>query len=51
MERAPVAATVDHSKSPRWPVGSGARLAHALLLVALLAMTRIVGFVLLARIT
>ncbi|HEY3588122.1 MAG TPA: CPBP family intramembrane glutamic endopeptidase, partial [Myxococcaceae bacterium] len=32
-------------------MGSGARLAHALLLVALLALTRIVGFVLLAWIT
>ena len=35
----------------RWPVGSGARLAHALLLVALLAMTRALGFLLLARVT
>ena len=38
-------------RNARWPVGSGARLAHALLLVALLAMTRIIGFVLLARVT
>ena len=39
------------SSTARWPVGSGARLAHALLLVVLLAMTRVVGFLLLARIT
>lgn len=39
------------SRTARWPVGSGARLAHALLLIALLAATRIVGFVLLARAT
>ncbi len=39
------------SSTARWPVGGGARLAHALLLVALLAMTRVVGFLLLARIT
>jgi hypothetical protein len=39
------------ARTARWPVGSGARLAHALLLVALLAMTRVIGFVLLARVT
>ena len=39
------------SSTARWPVGSGARLAHALLLVVLLATTRVVGFLLLARIT
>jgi membrane protease YdiL (CAAX protease family) len=49
MELAP-AAPVPSSK-PRWELGSGARLAHALLLVALLAMTRVVGFVFLARVT
>jgi membrane protease YdiL (CAAX protease family) len=46
----PVALSVAPSTA-RWPVGSGARLAHAVLLIALLAMTRVVGFVLLARIT
>ena len=35
----------------RWPLGSGARLAHALLLVALLAMTRVIGFTVLGRVT
>ena len=51
MERSgPVAASTP-SGAARWPLGSGARLAHAVLLVALLAMTRILGFVLLARIT
>jgi membrane protease YdiL (CAAX protease family) len=49
MELAP--AEPDRSSKPRWELGSGARLAHALLLVALLAMTRVVGFVLLARVT
>lgn len=39
------------TSTARWPVGSGARLAHALLLVALLAATRIVGFLFLARAT
>src|SRR5678815_1641417 len=39
------------SSTARWPLGSGARLAHALLLVVLLAMTRVVGFLLLARVT
>ena len=51
MELAPAATGPDGSTGPRWPVGSGARLAHALLLVALLAMTRVVGFVLLTRVT
>jgi len=51
MELDPAPASPDPSTSPRWPVGSGARLAHALLLVALLAMTRVVGFVVLARLT
>lgn len=37
--------------TPRWPLGSGARLLHALLLVALLAMTRVLGFLALARLT
>ena len=46
----PVALSVAPSTA-RWPVGSGARLAQAVLLIALLAMTRVVGFVLLARIT
>ena len=45
------AATEERSSNARWPLGSGARLAHALLLVALLAMTRVVGFLLLARVT
>jgi membrane protease YdiL (CAAX protease family) len=49
MELAP--ATPDLSTRPRWEVGSGARLAHALLLVALLAMTRVIGFILLTRVT
>jgi membrane protease YdiL (CAAX protease family) len=35
----------------RWPPGSAPRLGHALFLVALLAMTRILGFSVLARVT
>jgi membrane protease YdiL (CAAX protease family) len=38
-------------RTARWPVGSGGRLAHALLLVVLLATTRVIGFVVLARVT
>jgi len=49
MELAPAAPV--RSTKPRWELGTGARLAHALLLVALLALTRVVGFVLLARVT
>ena len=51
MALARAAATQERSSTPRWAVGSGARLAHALLLVALLAMTRVIGFLLLARVT
>jgi membrane protease YdiL (CAAX protease family) len=51
VQLAPAAATPEPSSSPRWPLGSWARLAHALLLVALLAMTRVTGFVLYARLT
>jgi len=40
-----------HPSTARWPLGSGARLGQALLLVALLALTRVLGFVLLARVT
>jgi membrane protease YdiL (CAAX protease family) len=47
---APTAPAVSPSRA-RWPVGSGAWLAHALLLVVLLAMSRVIGFVLLARVT
>src|SRR5215470_13738363 len=49
MEGGPVPAAA--TSTARWPVGSGARLAHALLLVALLAMTRVIGFLILARVT
>ena len=49
MQVAPAAATEE--RSSRWPVGSPARLGHALLLVVLLAMTRIAGFVVYARLT
>jgi len=51
MELSGRTAHADAPSTARWPLGSGARLAHALLLVALLAMTRVIGFVLLARIT
>lgn len=51
MELSGAVAAPTKSSAARWPLGSGARLGHALLLVALLAMTRILGFVLLARIT
>jgi membrane protease YdiL (CAAX protease family) len=35
----------------RWPPGSAPRLGHALLLVVLLALTRVLGFLVLARVT
>ncbi len=38
-------------KSARWPMGSAPRLGHALLLAVLLALTRVAGFVVLARLT
>ncbi|HSP20394.1 MAG TPA: CPBP family intramembrane glutamic endopeptidase [Myxococcaceae bacterium] len=44
-----VASTVP--SSGRWPLGSPARLGHALLLVGLLALTRVGGFFALARVT
>jgi membrane protease YdiL (CAAX protease family) len=51
MELPPSGNAALPASTARWPVGSGARLAHALLLVALLAMTRVLGFLLLGRIT
>ena len=51
MQPPAVVATSTTSSTARWPPGSAARLAHALLLVVLLAMTRVVGFVVLSRAT
>lgn len=51
MEPPAAVATATTSSTARWPPGSGARLAHALLLVVLLAMTRVLGFLALARVT
>jgi len=51
MQPPAAVATATTSSAARWPTGSGARLGHALLLVALLALTRVLGIVLLARVT
>ena len=51
MARAQAIAVRRPSSTARWPLGSAPRLAHALLLVALLALTRVVGFVALGRVT
>ena len=51
MQIAPAGGSPRGSPAARWPVGSGRRLAHALLLIALLGATRILGFVLLVRVT
>lgn len=51
MERSGVRIAPTFSSSGRWPLGSPARLGHALLLVGLLALTRVVGFVVLSRVT
>ena len=51
MPLAPAAAPEERSRSPRWPIGSLGRLLHALFLVVLLALTRVAGFVVYARVT
>jgi len=51
VERSGARIAPTFSSSGRWPLGSPARLGHALLLVGLLALTRVVGFVVLSRVT
>ncbi len=51
MERSGARIAPTFSSSGRWPLGSPARLGHALLLVGLLALTRVIGFMVLSRVT
>ncbi len=51
MQPSPAAASLPVPSTARWPAGSRARLAHALLLVVLLALARVLGFFALGRLT
>lgn len=51
MQRSGARIAPTFSSSGRWPLGSAARLGHALLLVALLALTRVGGFLVLSLVT